>query len=151
LFDPIYQQREIDVLRGNASMYIHGHSAGGTNPSLVEAMFLGLPIFSFDVSYNKTTTEHNALYFSSANELINSVRSQSKLSLQNNGNKMKAIAQRRYTWKLISAKYEKLIQEALATDKKNSIFPDINKLDANVFEEYNINHLKNTNSFYEKR
>jgi len=63
LYDPIYNQREIDLIRGNANLYVHGHSAGGTNPSLVEAMFLGLPIVSYNVSYNKTTTENKALYF----------------------------------------------------------------------------------------
>lgn len=63
LYDPIYDQREIDLIRGNATFYVHGHSAGGTNPSLVEAMYLGLPVVSFNVSYNKTTTENKAFVF----------------------------------------------------------------------------------------
>ena len=52
LLDPIYNQNQLDLLRSNATLYVHGHSAGGTNPSLVEAMFLGLPIIAFGVSYN---------------------------------------------------------------------------------------------------
>ena len=39
--NPIYDQSEIQRLRSNCSFYIHGHSAGGTNPSLVEMMFYG--------------------------------------------------------------------------------------------------------------
>jgi glycosyltransferase involved in cell wall biosynthesis len=51
LLEPIYEQREIDMIRGNANLYIHGHSNGGTNMSLIEAMYLGLPVFSFDDSF----------------------------------------------------------------------------------------------------
>jgi glycosyltransferase involved in cell wall biosynthesis len=60
LLDPIYDQRTLDVIRGNCFLYIHGHSAGGTNPSLVEAMYLGLPVIAFDVSYNRTTTDNSS-------------------------------------------------------------------------------------------
>ncbi len=42
---------------------MHGHSAGGTNPSLVEAMYLGLPVFAYGVQYNKETTHNKANYF----------------------------------------------------------------------------------------
>ena len=74
MLDPIYNQRIIDLLRGNAHVYIHGHSAGGTNPSLVEAMYLGLPIVSYGVSYNKTTTEGKALYFKNATDIIDIIQ-----------------------------------------------------------------------------
>ena len=40
LIDPVYDLDVLYVLRNNCCFYIHGHSAGGTNPSLVEAMFL---------------------------------------------------------------------------------------------------------------
>lgn len=46
LLDPIYDQARLHRLRLEASAYIHGHSAGGTNPSLVEAMFSGVPILA---------------------------------------------------------------------------------------------------------
>ena len=60
LLDPIYDQNILDQIRANCYVYLHGHSAGGTNPSLVEAMYLGLAIFAYDVSYNIETTEHQA-------------------------------------------------------------------------------------------
>ena len=41
LLDPIYDQKALDELRSNCKIYLHGHSVGGTNPSLVEAMNLG--------------------------------------------------------------------------------------------------------------
>ncbi|WP_354004475.1 DUF1972 domain-containing protein [uncultured Duncaniella sp.] len=44
----IYDLKALNVLRSNCRCYIHGHSAGGTNPSLVEAMFFRKPIIAFD-------------------------------------------------------------------------------------------------------
>ncbi|WP_252371300.1 DUF1972 domain-containing protein, partial [Escherichia coli] len=38
LIHPIYELEKLYVLRETCCGYIHGHSAGGTNPSLVEAM-----------------------------------------------------------------------------------------------------------------
>ena len=62
MLDSIYDQNVLNQLRSNCDLYIHGHSAGGTNPSLVEAMCLGLPILCYDVNYNVETTK-SALYF----------------------------------------------------------------------------------------
>ena len=56
LLNPIYDGHELNLLRSNCKLYIHGHSVGGTNPSLVEAMNLHLPIIAYDVLYNKETT-----------------------------------------------------------------------------------------------
>ena len=56
LLDPIYEATELNFLRSHACLYIHGHSAGGTNPSIVEAMFFGLPDFAFDCRPNLHTS-----------------------------------------------------------------------------------------------
>lgn len=44
LLEPNYNIEELYKLRKNCLAYIHGHSAGGTNPSLVEAMHFNIPI-----------------------------------------------------------------------------------------------------------
>ena len=72
LLDAIYNQRELDLLRSNCKIYLHGHSAGGTNPSLVEAMNLQLPIFAYSSGFNEYTTANKALYFKTS-ESIESV------------------------------------------------------------------------------
>jgi glycosyltransferase involved in cell wall biosynthesis len=151
LFDPIYHQREIDLIRGNASLYIHGHSAGGTNPSLVEAMYLALPILVFKVSYNITTTENKAKYFSTAEELTLQLNTLTNAQLFDLKTEMKAIANRRYTWKAIAKQYELLIKEAIVTKTKNSVYPEINKLEPTFLQEYQLAHLQNSNLFYENR
>lgn len=147
LLDPIYDQEMIDLIRGNASVYIHGHSAGGTNPSLVEAMFLGLPIISNGVSYNRTTTEHQAFYFSNEEDLKNVLTEITKEDLRNCAVQMKKIAERRYTWKKIAKKYSQLIEETFTVNKKTNVYPIISGLDKKILEKYNLEHLKNIKLF----
>ena len=108
LLDPIYNQEILDQLRSNCFIYLHGHSAGGTNPSLVEAMFLGLPIFAYSANYNEETTEHQACYFSNANDLSNLVYDIDEKTLFVLGKKMSEISQRRYRWGIVTQQYETL-------------------------------------------
>ena len=89
-------------MRSNASLYVHGHSAGGTNPSLVEAMYLGLPIVTFDVQYNRETTKSKALYFRDKEHLAEIVGRLDKLDLAALRVSMQDIAKKYYTWKRIS-------------------------------------------------
>ena len=109
LIDPIYDQAILNQLRSNCLVYLHGHSAGGTNPSLVEAMYLGLPIFAYAANYNKETTENEAQYFSDSNELNQLIVNCNKDILLANGLKMSDIATRRYRWELIAAQYAELL------------------------------------------
>ena len=111
LLDPIYDQSVLDQIRSNCELYVHGHSAGGTNPSLVEAMSLGLPTICYNINYNVETTEGSALYFKSSDDLINLIKSTDKVELRQIGLKMKNIAQKRYTWSIISKLYEELFQK----------------------------------------
>ena len=108
LLDPIYNQKILNQLRSNCHIYIHGHSAGGTNPSLVEAMYLKLPIFAFGALYNKETTAYSALYFDNVLELIELLEKTSLKELELNAVNMKSIAEKKYTWKTISKQYSEL-------------------------------------------
>jgi glycosyltransferase involved in cell wall biosynthesis len=151
LLDPIYDQRTLDVIRGNAHVYIHGHSAGGTNPSLVEAMYLALPIITYDVSYNRTTTENKALYFKTADDIVQIIKNTRLQELKEKSMVMKEIADRRYTWKVIADKYDYLIQKVLKTKKKIKVQPSISMTHHDSLLEYGLAHLQNPDMFYEKR
>ena len=100
---PEYDLDTLYALRSNAEMYIHGHSAGGTNPSLVEAMFFGKPILAFDVIYNRATTGERAYYFKDSNSLMNLINQEGL-----RGDAMRVMAQEQYTWKKIASQYEAL-------------------------------------------
>lgn len=152
LLDPIYDQRTIDLIRGHAILYIHGHSAGGTNPSLVEAMNLNLPVLAYRVSYNKTTTENKASYFSTVEEIVDFMKKLTTQKLKENATNMKQIAQRRYKWQIIAHKYNLLIEEALAAEPKLSVKSHLGtKLPNNVLVKSQAGHLKNNYLFFEKR
>lgn len=64
-FDPV----ELHRLRGGCHVYLHGHSVGGTNPSLVEMLFYDAPIICFDCSFNRATAGDAATYFDRADLL----------------------------------------------------------------------------------
>lgn len=121
ILDPIYNQQQLDVLRSNSSLYVHGHSAGGTNPSLVEAMNLGLPILANGVSYNRVTTENKALFFNDLESLISEIDNIYTTRLKSIGIEMEKIARRRYTWSNIVFRYELLIEEALQINDKMEV------------------------------
>lgn len=152
LLDPIYNQRELDLIRSNCLVYVHGHSAGGTNPSLVEAMYLGLPIIAYSVTYNKTTTEKQAFYFKSAQEIISIVKEKKVSDYIELGNKMQEIATRRYTWKVIANKYAHLIMKVQEIKSKSELLPTISKrVSKKTLINNELAHLQTPSLFYEKR
>lgn len=107
LINSLYDLDALYTLRSHCHYYIHGHSAGGTNPSLVEAMFFGKPIFAFDVLYNRETTMNKACYFKDDESLI-SLLDKSETELSSVGASMIKIANKHYLWKDIAKKYEDL-------------------------------------------
>ncbi|MDB9811991.1 DUF1972 domain-containing protein [bacterium] len=108
IYDPIYDLDKLFMLRKNASVYIHGHSAGGTNPSLVEAMHFKNPIFAYDCLFNRYTLENNGDYFSSIADLKELIENPKKLLQKSDTYN---VAAEKYTWKVIRADYHKLFKK----------------------------------------
>jgi glycosyltransferase involved in cell wall biosynthesis len=109
LLNPIYSPQYLKYVRKNAVVYVHGHSAGGTNPALVEMMCLGVPVFAYGCDYNRATTENQAFYFNDEVALANMIGATASRDLEENGNLMKGIGTRRYSWNVIARKYKELI------------------------------------------
>jgi len=109
LLDAIYDRNKLDILRSNCTFYVHGHSAGGTNPSLVEAMYLGLPIFAFASGYNENTTFNKAMYFRNEHELIQLISMSESIDVTQMGKDLKEIADKHYRWSEIAEKYKRVI------------------------------------------
>ena len=59
----IYDPEAVRALRFHARAYMHGHTVGGTNPSLVEALWAGNPVIAHDNSYNRWTAGEAGLFF----------------------------------------------------------------------------------------
>ena len=61
----IYDKNKVQALRFHASLYIHGHQVGGTNPSLVESLGAMNPVLAHDNKYNRWVAGNINRYFSS--------------------------------------------------------------------------------------
>ena len=59
----IYDPETVAALRGHARAYLHGHTVGGTNPSLVEALWAGNAVLAHDNAFNRGTAGASQLYF----------------------------------------------------------------------------------------
>ena len=105
MLDAIYEPTALNKLRSNCKIYMHGHTAGGTNPSLVEAMYLGLPIAAYSSTYNESVTLDKAVYFKDQKSLVDLINNIDTLDLKAIGNEMKIIALADYTWSKIIDHY----------------------------------------------
>lgn len=107
-------------LWANAGVYFHGHSVGGTNPALVQAMMLGAPILARDTVFNREVLDNSAHYtepepVAIATKLIElledaSARKRLKELTQ-------ARARRFYTWDIVNSAYEEALNRALSSAK----------------------------------
>jgi glycosyltransferase involved in cell wall biosynthesis len=66
----IYSMKVLNNLRHFSNLYFHGHTVGGTNPSLLEAMASSSLICANDNSFNRYVLGNDALYFKSANDIV---------------------------------------------------------------------------------
>ena len=110
IVDAIYDQKKLDIIRTNASLYIHSHSFCGTAPSLVEAMNLELPIICYNAKTNLETTENKSYYFENEHELVALINKLTYHKLNRLKKDMYSIAKRRYQWALIAQKYKNCIE-----------------------------------------
>jgi len=114
----IYQQQTIHALKYFSRMYFHGHSTGGTNPSLLEAMASKALIAAHDNVFNKEVLGEDAVYFSSAADityLVDHVPPGMLKGIMTRNNREKIL--RKFNWPDIIAKYERFILQSLHTHR----------------------------------
>lgn len=108
----IYDQELLKKIRENAFVYFHGHTVGGTNPSLIEALSSTNMNLLVDVCFNREVAGDSALYWGCANgelsRLIEQVDCMSDEEIRDFGDKAKKRVKKEYTWKKIAKMYEKL-------------------------------------------
>lgn len=108
----VYDQELLKAIRINAFAYIHGHSVGGTNPSLLEAMATTNINLLLNVDFNIEVGSSTAIYWGkqlhSLTDIINNVETFSNEYIQKLGDEAKQIVKEKYSWDLIINKYENL-------------------------------------------
>ncbi len=109
LLDPEYDEQQLRLLREGAICYVHGHSAGGTNPSLVEAMANSMAVCAYDVSYNRYTTFEGAFYWKNSSDLVSLIENIRSIQFDECAKKMKLIAEQNYTWEIVINSYKNIL------------------------------------------
>lgn len=109
----IYEKDIVQALRFFALFYIHGHTVGGTNPSLVEAMGAGNAVLAHDNPYNRWVAGVGALYFKNESDCEDKIGQ--LISHQNLLRMMRTASVRRqqsmFIWENILAMYEELLSQ----------------------------------------
>ena len=111
----VYEKELIKKIRENAYGYLHGHSVGGTNPSLIEALATTDLNLLYDVGFNREVAEDGALYWSLEDmNLANLIDRCDKLEdtmIVDLSRRSKKRIRSEYTWKKIVRDYERLMGE----------------------------------------
>lgn len=112
----IYDTDCLNSLRHFSYAYFHGHSVGGTNPSLLEAMACGCFILSHDNVFNKSVLGENALYYTNEQEIASMLDDMDKTMSKKEGFVARnlQIIRNRYSWEKLADDYEKFFERSLA-------------------------------------
>ena len=125
----IYDADAINNLRHFSTLYFHGHSVGGTNPSLLEAMACGCSIAAHENQFNRAILAENAFYFSSRNDIHSIIEQQShdvRLVSSHVKNNLENISSL-YNWPKIVDQYEHLFFVALEQKAIKQMRPSFSK------------------------
>lgn len=108
----VYDQNKLAVIRKNAYLYIHGHSVGGTNPSLIEALSLTDLNILYDVNFNRYAGGNSCLYFKEDNSLTEILNNKIMLDSvrKEKGKLAKDIVKNNFTWDIIIDKYKEIFK-----------------------------------------
>jgi glycosyltransferase involved in cell wall biosynthesis len=112
----------LNELRYHSRLYIHGHSVGGTNPSLLEAMACQALICAHDNEFNREVLKENAFYFKGSSDLdqvVNSKLIKADYEFWIISNKIRI--QKEYNWEIIVNKLEQYFMQWISGEQPVSI------------------------------
>lgn len=113
--DSIYERKILNTLRYHCQLYFHGHSVGGTNPSLLEAMACSSLIAAHKNPFNQSVLNGDAFYFENREDIKDLLstntlnREKREQMIRNNLSKI----EKRYNWTTIVNEYESYFRSLL--------------------------------------
>jgi glycosyltransferase involved in cell wall biosynthesis len=119
LLGAVWDQELLDALYANAATYIHGHTVGGTNPSLLRAMGAGTPVLAIDVVFTREVLGDTGRFFENATDLAR-LLVESEVSAdeeRERGERGRQRAAALYDWDQVATDYERLFRQ-LSTDDR---------------------------------
>lgn len=118
----IYNLEELNSLRYYSNLYFHGHSVGGTNPSLLEAMGSGSLIIAHNNIFNKAILKENAYYFYKSKDVsfylekISKIDEKEQSKIENNFKKIK----KEFDTEIINSSYLNFFNDCLLLKNKST-------------------------------
>ncbi len=119
----VFDEKKLWDLRTRAILYFHGHSVGGTNPSLLQAMADGCIVIAHDNLFNRGVLGDDGLYFQTENDVCEIITGNNKLMkeygqiTENNFEKIRV----NYSWDRVANEYEILIGKIIGNNSQNQI------------------------------
>jgi glycosyltransferase involved in cell wall biosynthesis len=117
----IYDFKKLDSIRHFSFAYFHGHSVGGTNPSLLEAMASGCFIIAHNNIFNNAVLRDNAMYFASSEEVASLIKQATAVSAEArkaNAETNRQMIRDEYSWEKLVDEHEKYFYWMLEDAKK---------------------------------
>lgn len=104
----VYDQELLKYIRENSFAYIHGHEVGGTNPSLLEALYFTNLNLLLNVGFNQEVAEDSAVYWNkdSLHTTINELEKKDSDFINELNVKSTKIIEKKYNWLSIVEQYE---------------------------------------------
>ena len=112
----IYDFDKINSVRHYSYAYFHGHSVGGTNPSLLEAMAADCFILSHDNVFNRSVLGDNAIYYKSTDDalrIINDLENLVSVCKQDYTRKNLEVIRAHFSWEKLVDEHEKYFMQLL--------------------------------------
>lgn len=123
LVGPVWDQDLLDQLYANCLTYVHGHSVGGTNPSLLRAMGAGAACLAYDVGFNREVLGSAGRWFTTPAQLARRLRdAEADVDATVRRGQDAAREARRYDWDGVAEAYAKLCH-TLAVDGQRTHRP----------------------------
>jgi len=110
----VYDKAKLQSLRYYCKAYFHGHSVGGTNPSLLEAIGCGNAVIAHDNPFNREVLGGLGVYFNSQDDiplLVNSMEERGKALSDGISQRMRERIRDVYNWDLISERYLEILRK----------------------------------------
>jgi glycosyltransferase involved in cell wall biosynthesis len=106
----------LDVLYAHALTYLHGHSVGGTNPSLLRAMGAGAPVVAYDVVFNREVAGPAGVWFRTPDEVGRAAEAAEAdpAGARARGQAGQADVAIRYRWSDVADAYEQLATDLVS-------------------------------------
>ena len=120
----VFDQEKLNALRHYARLYFHGHSVGGTNPSLLEAMACRVTIAAHNNPFNRAILGKEAYYFSNSQDLVKVIQypnSDLKMAEWKEANYQKI--RKEFNWKSVIDLYETLFFKYAVPKRVASVLP----------------------------